>query len=156
MAYSKQTWDTSSYVNPTRMNHIEDGIESASTATGTEYSSGVSVKDKIDRMASNWTSIGNVGIDGTVDISNTDYDVYSCTVVVSSLSPNLYFVFPIDRGNLGSTGVKFIQGSWATGNYGQAIEILGSTSGLKLNSVYVNGSQLTTNVRMYVSGRYYR
>ena len=48
MAYSKQTWDTSSYVNPTRMNHIEDGIESASTATGTEYSSGVSVKNKID------------------------------------------------------------------------------------------------------------
>ena len=27
MAYSKQTWDTTSYVNPTRMNHIEDGIE---------------------------------------------------------------------------------------------------------------------------------
>lgn len=26
MAYSKQTWDTSSYVNPTRMNHIEQGI----------------------------------------------------------------------------------------------------------------------------------
>jgi hypothetical protein len=29
MAYSKQTWDTTSYVNPTRMNHIEDGIEGA-------------------------------------------------------------------------------------------------------------------------------
>lgn len=29
MAYSKQTWDTTSYVNPTRMNHIEDGIEQA-------------------------------------------------------------------------------------------------------------------------------
>lgn len=28
MAYSKQTWDTTSYVNPTRMNHIEDGIAS--------------------------------------------------------------------------------------------------------------------------------
>lgn len=27
MAYSKQTWDTTSYVNPTRMNHIEEGIE---------------------------------------------------------------------------------------------------------------------------------
>ena len=26
MAYSKQTWDTTSYVNPTRVNHIEDGI----------------------------------------------------------------------------------------------------------------------------------
>ena len=51
MAYSKQTWDTTSYVNPTRMNHIEDGIESASTATGTEYSSGVSVKEAIDSKA---------------------------------------------------------------------------------------------------------
>ena len=30
MAYSKQTWDTTSYVNPTRMNHIEDGIDSVS------------------------------------------------------------------------------------------------------------------------------
>ena len=30
MAYSKQTWDTTSYVNPTRMNHIEDGIEANS------------------------------------------------------------------------------------------------------------------------------
>lgn len=29
MAYSKQTWDTTSYVNPTRMNHIEQGIEDA-------------------------------------------------------------------------------------------------------------------------------
>lgn len=47
MAYSKQTWDTNSVFNPTRMNHIEDGIASASTASGTEYSSGVSVADKI-------------------------------------------------------------------------------------------------------------
>lgn len=30
MAYSKQTWDTNSYVNPTRMNHIEQGIYDAS------------------------------------------------------------------------------------------------------------------------------
>ena len=31
MAYEKQTWDTdtTSYVNPTRMNHIEDGIANA-------------------------------------------------------------------------------------------------------------------------------
>ena len=156
MAYSKQTWDTTSYVNPTRMNHIEQGIYDASTADGTEYSSGVSVKDKIDRIASNWTSLGSAGMGETVNISNTDYDVYSCTVVVSSLSPNLYFVFSIDRGNLSSNEVKFLQGSWATGNYGQAIEIIGTTSGIKLNSAYVNGSQITSSIRMYVSGRYFR
>lgn len=27
MAYTKQTWDTTSYVNPTRMNYMEDGIK---------------------------------------------------------------------------------------------------------------------------------
>lgn len=50
MAYSKQTWDTTSIFNPTRMNHIEDGIEGADTKTADDipYSSGVSVKDKID------------------------------------------------------------------------------------------------------------
>lgn len=34
MAYSKQTWDTTSYVNPTRMNHIEDGIATADLTSG--------------------------------------------------------------------------------------------------------------------------
>lgn len=29
MAYDKQTWDMQSHINPTRMNHIEDGIASA-------------------------------------------------------------------------------------------------------------------------------
>ena len=33
MAYSKQTWDTTSYVNPTRMNHIEDGIDAVDSRT---------------------------------------------------------------------------------------------------------------------------
>ena len=41
MAYEKQTWDTdtTSYVNPTRMNHIEEGIESATEGnpTYTDY-----------------------------------------------------------------------------------------------------------------------
>lgn len=44
MAYSKQTWDTTSYVNPTRMNHIEDGIEDLDTAS-----------KKYVRMAENWS-----------------------------------------------------------------------------------------------------
>ena len=43
-----QTWDTSSIFNPTRMNNIETNIATLSDATGIKYSSGVSVKDKID------------------------------------------------------------------------------------------------------------
>ena len=34
MAYTKQTWDTTSYVNPTRMNHIEDGIKNVDNVAG--------------------------------------------------------------------------------------------------------------------------
>lgn len=33
MAYEKQTWDTTSYVTPTRMNHIEDGIADIQNGT---------------------------------------------------------------------------------------------------------------------------
>lgn len=48
MAYSKQTWDTNSYVNPTRMNHMEDGIANVN----------------------NWTSLGDITSGGTgVDVS---------------------------------------------------------------------------------------
>lgn len=36
MAYEKQTWDTTSFVNPTRMNHIENGIEGVQSACRTE------------------------------------------------------------------------------------------------------------------------
>ena len=51
--YVKQIWDTTSYVNPTRMNHIEDGIEAVDgkTASDIPYSSGVSTKAQIDKKA---------------------------------------------------------------------------------------------------------
>ena len=75
MSYSKQTWDTNSYVNPTRMNHIEDGIEAADnaasaagTATGTSYnntSSGLSattVQGAIDEVQNEIKKYANVNI----------------------------------------------------------------------------------------------
>ena len=73
MAYSKQTWDTNSIFNPTRMNHIEDGIESASTATGTEYSSGVSVKDKLDTINSTINSMPSFIHDGIAQNETKEY-----------------------------------------------------------------------------------
>ena len=57
MAYSKQTWDTTSYVNPTRMNHIEDGIEGVSNeidnldAEDVAYDSNTSVSDMLTPQA---------------------------------------------------------------------------------------------------------
>ena len=63
--YSKTLWDTNTVYNPTNMNHIEDGIESASTAEGTEYSSGVSVKQKIDELEAH-----NTNAQSAVSLSN--------------------------------------------------------------------------------------
>ena len=80
MAYSKQTWDTTSYVNPTRMNHIEDGIEAADskTADDIEYSTGVSVKDKIPQIITKQiTTDANGG--ATLDIDSNSYVVISAS-----------------------------------------------------------------------------
>lgn len=68
MAYSKQTWDTTSYVNPTRMNHIEDGIEA------TDLTSGGTIVGNLTVNAQNGTtsaegrsrlSVGNAIASGT-------------------------------------------------------------------------------------------
>ena len=65
----------------TRMNHIEDGIESASTASGTEYSSGVSVADKLD-----WVFLKNMYLNDTQDISD-----YSEIIIVPRVAGNQPF-----------------------------------------------------------------
>ena len=52
MAYSKQTWDTTSYVNPTRMNHIEDGIYNNSLSIGTQISDRINNSD-LDNLTVN-------------------------------------------------------------------------------------------------------
>lgn len=93
MAYSKQTWDTSSYVNPTRMNHIEQGIYDASTATGTEYSSGVSVKDKIDSIINkNETlAIPNIGQHKSVRLTLADTDTFCIATFAGSTGKNAMY-----------------------------------------------------------------
>lgn len=57
MAYEKQTWNTTSYVNPTRMNHIEDGIDKAGTARvigSITAQSGETLSDFVDRLRDNY------------------------------------------------------------------------------------------------------
>lgn len=94
MAYSKQTWDTSSYFNPTRMNRIEQGIYDASTATGTEYSSGVSVKDKIDAITNKneVVAIPNIGQNKTLKITLADNDTFCVITLVGSQGKNAMYL----------------------------------------------------------------
>lgn len=68
----QQTWDANSDFTPTRMNNIENNLGIVSDATGVKYSSGVSVKDKIDSVVS---SIGN----GTLTIQKNSTNVATFT-----------------------------------------------------------------------------
>ena len=87
MSYSKQTWDTTSYVNPTRMNYIEQGIYDASplvvskssvSSLPTTISNAAITDDMVcvnstlsnpSAQLSDWTvttSSGSVSISGTI------------------------------------------------------------------------------------------
>ena len=56
--YVETSWDTTSYVNPTNMNHIERGITNSRKAENIAYDSNNSVKDMIDVQSDNLTTSG--------------------------------------------------------------------------------------------------
>ena len=122
MAYSKQTWDTTSYVNPTRMNHIEQGIYDASTATGTEYSSGVSVKDKIDEVASSGPkTVYNENNDQIKSYTFSDWSTYLVTIQKGGSLPSLALMSKM-------AGSNPAQITWIANNYGASdVSISGNT-----------------------------
>ena len=68
MAYSKQTWDTTSYVNPTRMNHIEDGIKSVDLTEGGSVHGNLAVVKPSTTTAEQitWIQLGNNTATGSV------------------------------------------------------------------------------------------
>ena len=91
MAYSKQTWDTTSYVNPTRMNHIEDGIadnsfESDSNANGyyMKFADGTMICGKTITFAnvpftSQWGSLYESDLMDLGDLPQTFYSTPTVT-----------------------------------------------------------------------------
>lgn len=96
MAYDKQIWDTTSYVNPTRMNHIEDGIESVSTATGTSYNNSTSglvatnVQAGIDELRANVVNVNARLISVTVIYDNTKGFVLPSNITLKPANQTCY------------------------------------------------------------------
>ena len=125
MSYSKQMWDTTSYVNPTRMNHIEDGIKDASdsidslSANNIPYDSSNTIKQKID------------------EITNKSYTKVSFT---HSSMDSIYKAIFIKSGNL----ITFNFTVHATASI-PAISTLISTEGA-IPSDYRPASELWINV----------
>lgn len=84
MAYSKQTWDTTSYVNPTRMNHIEDGIEAVGTRTIVQYN-GTIINGA---SGSAIQGVGSATI--TLDNGNARID-FNCDIVTADTTDTAYY-----------------------------------------------------------------
>ena len=90
-----QSWDTTSVFTPTRMNNIEQNLAIVSDATGTKYSTGVSVKDKIDSMITDSpiaVTSGNVtdlAISGQHFVRNGVAYIYGAMRVNANIS-NMY------------------------------------------------------------------
>ena len=104
MAYDKQTWDGTSYVTPSRMNHIEDGIESCSNVEG-------------------WTSNGNWNYykDEEGYIHLYYYEATAVSRNFSTAEGSLYHAgnvtlsYPISVGDIVSANVDIQQGASTCG-----------------------------------------
>ena len=109
MSYAKQTWDTNSYVNPTRMNHIEDGIDNA-----LPKDSGGTVNGNVTVDKANGTSsavgysefiVGNNVPQGTAGNSQGIIRLYSNTgnrisLLADNISTNRAIYFPNKGGTV--------------------------------------------------------
>ena len=100
-----QSWDTTSYVNPTRMNNIETNISTLSKATGIEFSSGVSVKDKIDSIKGMKSLEITATSDNNGDIAMNQYSAqgitdYTKVVSIIAKSPNACSVRTYSYSNI--------------------------------------------------------
>lgn len=91
MAYEKQTWDTTSFVNPTRMNHIEDGIESAHNKIYYRDYTVTTDANGYARSGSEWR-INNV-INATVLSARM-----SCDLFHNAVDNTYYYIYVHSRG----------------------------------------------------------
>ena len=142
----QQTWDTTSYVNPTRMNNIETNIGILSKATGIEYSTGVSVKDKIDEVESStaWKWVGSASGTSEINLPQTWKELVA-QVRTNNANLNTFHLYNIQRDSMDATSF---------GNYGTsyAIGYISKTK-IRISSVNWAGQDSTANSILYV---YYR
>ena len=91
MAYSKQTWDTNSVFNPTRMNHMEDGIYDAEA----NY-----VDVTVTTDSSGFANLGstNGGINKVLSAMVLSPRRCACELWLNEVGDTYYRVFVYSRG----------------------------------------------------------
>ena len=108
-----QSWDTTSYVNPTRMNNIETNISTLSKATGVEYSEGVSVADKIDTIGNVSAAASNRALEfGTYTIQTSSGAASVTGVKITTTENGRYVIIGSVLGGSVLGGRLIVYNSW--------------------------------------------
>lgn len=121
MAYPKQTWDTTSYVTPTRMNNIEDGIYNNSVLSekATKSVTSSTISALFDSIYSDLNALGEQALadgyfkyDGLIyKLSRVSVGQYTFTSNYTQSSGNLRFFI----ANIQSSGSKLERYTVTTG-----------------------------------------
>lgn len=110
--YDKQTWDTTSYVNPTRMNHIEQGIYDADLRNGGNITGDLYINDESGTTSTEGTTYLSVGNDIAVGTNKNSTgilrlygDTGKCAFLYpeTQLSANRWIALPDKAGTLALT-----------------------------------------------------
>ena len=150
--YIKQIWDTTSYVNPTRMNHIEDGIYAVSdkvdnlSADDIPYDSSNSVKDMLD------INTGTMSVKTGVDITILRSQLYKignlkCITICVKANANINSSTAVFEVSSGFNAISLTD-----------IPSVASTDTTRM--FYINGSDifangpLSTNVVYFINATY--
>lgn len=145
----QQTWDSNSIFNPTRMNNIETNISTLSKATGIEYSSGVSVKEMLDKVPFNLSAESGV----TVSSTDTKCTAIGNLVIISAL-------FTLSSATTAKTLTLASVPSAYKPSYTVACHAVDNTndiavSGLIDNNgnikIYRNGTQSSSTIRFFAA-----
>ena len=94
MAYTKQTWDTTSVFNPTRMNHIEDGIDGVEYVrhSTTEPTTNETWASLLGRVRDSFSSLGGKVqfVRLSLSIDNQAGMLFQCNRVYSSATVTIW------------------------------------------------------------------
>ena len=110
MAYTKQTWtdlpSTTSPYNATRMNHIEDGIETANTTTQSGY---ITISQGSGAKTITNASYGAIDSNSTITLNVKKGNTIVCVLTVGGISNSntgysVYFDIQMDGTTRSSTG----------------------------------------------------
>lgn len=132
--YIKQIWDTTSYVNPTRMNHIEDGI--------------YAVSDKVDNLSAEDITYGSGNVKDIMDtealtITYTQNSYVSSTSACSAYKKNNTYYFNLNIGVTGNPTPDFVEigriSGWTAPKQLQ-MQVVGQSSSFTMVTVNITTS----------------